>query len=482
MLRHPVLSGNLPGGNVFEIKPITNREENYSATSNACKLCAPLGASVVFKGIRGCIPLIHGSQGCSTYIRRYLISHYKEPVDIASSNFSEETTIFGGGKNLSDALNNIIETYNPEAIGISSACLSETIGEDVKGLINNYKAGNPKNKLPELIFSSTPSYRGTHMNGFYETVQAVIASLTVYKEPGKHINIFPGFISPEDIRHLKEILDEYGLEYVLFPDYSETLDNPNWEEYKLIPDGGTPVEDIRKCGSAAASIEFGNCYGYNADGIKTGKQGKEISAGEWLSKNYNVKLLKAELPVGIKGTDKFFNFLSTISGKEIPAKYKLERGRLIDSYVDGHKYLFGKKAVVYGEADLIVALVSFLSEIGIDIVLAVSGEEAVNLKERLIEAGAKTSITVLTGGDFENMNEIADKLDADLLIGNSKGYYIARRLEIPLVRSGFPIHDRIGAQRIKHLCYQGTQQLFDRIVNALIEYKQENSPVGYKYI
>jgi nitrogenase molybdenum-iron protein alpha/beta subunit len=54
-----------------------------AATQNACKLCAPLGAALVFKGIRGAVPLLHGSQGCSTYIRRYLISHFREPVDIA---------------------------------------------------------------------------------------------------------------------------------------------------------------------------------------------------------------------------------------------------------------------------------------------------------------------------------------------------------------------------------------------------------------
>ena len=77
-----------------------NRQnEEYKATSNACKLCSPLGASLVFRGIENSVPLLHGSQGCSTYIRRYLISHFNEPVDIASSNFTEETAVFGGGAN-----------------------------------------------------------------------------------------------------------------------------------------------------------------------------------------------------------------------------------------------------------------------------------------------------------------------------------------------------------------------------------------------
>ena len=67
-------------------------------------------------------------------------------------------------------------------------------------------------------------------------------------------------------------------------------------------------------------------------------------------------------------------------------------------------------------------------------------------------------------------------------MGNSKAYYIAREMELPIIRCGFPIHDRIGGQRIKHVGYAGTQELFDKIVNALIEYKQDHSAVGYKYM
>jgi nitrogenase molybdenum-iron protein NifN len=87
------------------------RTENYTATQNACNLCAPLGAALVFKGIANCVPLLHGSQGCSTYIRRYMISHFKEPLDIACSNFGEETAIFGGGANIKLAIDNIRKQY-----------------------------------------------------------------------------------------------------------------------------------------------------------------------------------------------------------------------------------------------------------------------------------------------------------------------------------------------------------------------------------
>ncbi len=83
---------------------------------------------------------------------------------------------------------------------------------------------------------------------------------------------------------------------------------------------------------------------------------------------------------------------------------------------------------------------------------------------------------VKEGTDFESMLDLCKTVKPDLVIGSSKGYYISRRLGIPLVRVGFPIHDRVGGQRIQHVGYRGTQQLFDRIVNALIEHQQETAP------
>jgi nitrogenase molybdenum-iron protein NifN len=141
----------------------------------------------------------------------------------------------------------------------------------------------------------------------------------------------------------------------------------------------------------------------------------------------------------------------------MPGKYQKERGRLVDAYVDAHKYVFGKKALLYGEEDLVTALADWLREIGM---------EPLWIRE----------------ADFETLRERAEEFQPDLLIGNSKGYYIARERGIPLVRLGFPIHDRFGASRIHQIGYRGTQNLFDLVVNALIEFKQEHSPIGYKYL
>jgi nitrogenase molybdenum-cofactor synthesis protein NifE len=443
------------------------------ASKNACKLCTPLGASLAFKGIKGAIPLLHGSQGCSTYIRRYLISHYKEPVDIACSNFGEQTAIFGGGMNLQVALENIEKQYRPELIGIATTCLSETIGDDVPMFIRNYRETNKSESVTPIVHVSTPSYKGTHIDGFHGAVKSLVSLAEKSDEKGSHVNLFPGMLSPADLRHLKEIVSDFGLPFVMVPDYSKTLDGSTWKEYHKIPDGGTPVQAIRETGSAKASFEFGRILS------------EDNSAGKLLKEQFDIPLYSSGLPIGINETDIFFKALEEISGSRIPEKYKEERGRLIDAYIDGHKYVSGKTAVIYGEEDLVVGLASFLNEIGVIPVLCASGGQSGHLKDKLTEVLVDTKgkeIQVIDGVDFVEIEEQARILKPDFLIGHSKGYSVARKINVPLVRIGFPIHDRVGGARVLHVGYRGAFELFDKIVNTLLEHRQEESDIGYSYM
>lgn len=445
--------------------------KSFTATRNACKLCAPLGACLAFRGVEGAIPFLHGSQGCSTYIRRYMISHYKEPLDIASSNFGETTAIFGGGENLRRGLENVIRQYAPQFIGIATTCLAETIGDDVRLHLRQIKAAAP-GPLPELVHVSTPSYAGTHAEGFQAAVCAVVEALAQTGPRHPAVNVIPTMLSPADLRQLNSLVGDFGLEPILFPDYSDTLDGPTWTEYQRIPPGGTPLAAIRRMGAAQATIEFGS----SLDGGET--------AGMLLARRCGVPRMELPLPLGVVATDRFCEVLAQLSGRPLPASQVAERGRLVDSYVDAHKYVFGKRAVVYGEQDLVVGLAGLLAEVGIVPVLCGSGAKSGRLRER-IEAAAPDlaePITVLEAVDFTELEEHAATLRPDLVIGNSKGYALARRLEIPLIRVGFPIHDRVDGARLLHVGYRGTQQLFDRIANAVIAASQDASPVGYAYM
>ena len=445
-----------------------------TATQNACKLCNPLGACLAFKGIEKCVPFLHGSQGCATYIRRYLISHFKEPVDIASSNFNEDTAVFGGSHNLKLGLQNVTQQYKPDIIGIATTCLSETIGDDVDMILREYAGASGADELaPLMIHASTPSYQGSHIDGFHEAMRATVEKIAEGGPKQNLLNLFPNMVSPADLRYMKEIMKDFNIPYVMLPDYSETLDGGPWGEYHRIPKGGTPLDAIGKTGKAAGSIEF------------TSTLAVEKSPAEYLNAKFGVPRYRLCLPVGIKQSDGFFTLLEKLSEISMPEKYADERRRLIDAYADGHKYVFGKKAIVYGEEDLVITMTVFLREIGIIPVLCASGGKSGFLKKRLAELVPdldELGVKVRDGVDFVDIEDEAKILKPDLLIGNSKGFTLSRKNHIPMIRIGFPIHDRFGGQRQHHLGYRGTQELFDRIVNTIIEHRQNSSPIGYTYM
>ena len=457
-------------------------KKTYTATRNACKMCTPLGAALVFHGIEGTIPLLHGSQGCSTYMRRYLISHFKEPVDIASSNFTEETAIFGGGANLKTAIQNIVTQYTPEMIGIATTCLSETIGDDVPMLLSSL---NGKVDKTLLVHVATPSYTGTHVDGFHHAVRAIVdqcnppeVKTRKRSRAKKKINLFPGMLSNEDLRHLKDIFKDMTTELTLLPDYSERLEGPSWTDYQAIQQGGTPMEQIKKIHRGTATMEFGSILATTVE-----KGGK--SAGSLLEERFKIPRAAMGIPIGVKATDQFFSYMEKLTLKVIPEKYKQERGRLIDAYVDGNKYVSKKRAIVYGEEDFVAAMAGFLAEIGIIPVLCASGGNSGLLKKCLngmIPEQIMKEVIVHQGMDFTEMEEKAKALSPDFAIGNSKGYTLCRHLGIPLVRAGFPIHDRVGGSRILHIGYRGAQQLFDTIVNTLLQRQQDTSTIGYSYM
>src|SRR5512140_1805409 len=154
------------------------KHANFVSTTNACKLCKPLGACLAFRGIEGAVPMLHGSQGCATYMRRYIISHFREPMDIASSSLGEKHAVFGGGPNLKQGLKNVMTKFGAGLIGVATTCLTETIGDDVPMIVREFRREMEEtgegSQLPPLVNVSTPSYSGTHMEGFHAAVKAVV--------------------------------------------------------------------------------------------------------------------------------------------------------------------------------------------------------------------------------------------------------------------------------------------------------------------
>jgi len=447
--------------------------KDYVSTANPCKVCRPLGACLAYRGVEGTVPYLHGSQGCATYIRRYLIGHFREPVDIASSSLGENEAVHGGGSSLVAGLHNAAGKYEAGMIGLATTCLTEVQGEDLSPALHKFA----RESTTPVVHASTPSFNGTHIDGFHDAVNAMVDQLADDNMPHDGFNLLPGMLSPADLRHLREICNMYGKPVTILPDYSETMDGPVLEEALAVPAGGTKLSDIRRMAGARATLELGRTLA------------EKGSAGQILADRHEVQLWRTGFPIGLRETDAFLARLEEITGHETPAELTLDRGRLVDAFIDAHKVLRSKRVAIVADEDLAIGLVSFLTEMGADVVLVVSGGTSKKLDAEISRVCAslrESSPRTIQGGDFRDFEEAADALKAegkgiDLVLGSSKAYRLCRQWGIPLIRVGFPVHDRFGSQRILHVGYEGALRLLDQVANMLIEARQDDNEVGYGY-
>lgn len=440
-------------------------KERTALQINPAKTCQPIGAMYASLGIRGCLPHSHGSQGCCAYHRSALTRHYKEPVMAGTSSFTEGSSVFGGQANLLQALNNMFTIYNPDVIAVHTTCLSETIGDDV-GQIAVKAQG--EGKIPAgkyVIHASTPSYVGSHVTGFSNMVKGMV---DYFAESGDtrldQLNIIPGYVEPSDMQEIKRILHEMEVKSVLFPDTSGILNGPQTGKFIMYPDAGVTVDELKTVGRSSKTIALGSFA--------------SSAAAKALDTKYRVPYETLELPIGLKATDRFINTVRRAAGVNVPASIDFERGQLVDAMCDMQQYLYQKRVALVGDPDQLISLTEFLVTLGMHPVYIVTGTPGKKFEKRIneITADLPCEVKVKSKGDMFLLHQWMKNEPVDLLIANTYGKYIARDEDIPYVRFGFPIFDRVGHSYFPTVGYKGGMRLLEQILNVILDRKDRDAP------
>lgn len=442
------------------VQPLVN------LTVNPCKMCMPMGAMTAFYGIKNCVSILHGSQGCSTYIRRHMATHYNEPIDIASSSLTEHGTVYGGEENLKKGLTNLIDLYHPQVVGVATTCLAETIGEDINRIIQTYYEENPDKKEVTIIPVHSAGYGGTQFEGYFAALTSIVSEVEMDTKSHNKINIISSYMSPADMRTLKDICEAFELEIILLPDFSENLDGVFKEKYSRLPESGTDIGDIKQMAGARATIEISN-------------MDFEASPGKVLKEKYGVPYTRVNVPVGLRDNDALLQLLCKIGGKEIPQVLKQQRGRYLDAMIDSHKYNAEGRAVVFGEPDFIISMIRICEENGVMPMITATGsvfphlaDYVKNSIDDIAERYFIEDYMIADDVDFKDIETAAKHYGCNLMIGNSDGRRIEEQLQIALVRRSFPVHDRVGGQRLKTIGYEGSLTLLDEISNVILSRKE----------
>jgi len=442
-------------------KEITERK---ALMINPAKTCQPIGAMYAALGIKGCLPHSHGSQGCCAYHRSTLTRHYKEPISAATSSFTEGASVFGGQANLLQAIDNIFTVYDPDVIAVHTTCLSETIGDDLPQIFDKAKK---EGKVPEgktVLGANTPSYVGSHVTGFSNMVKAMAALAERTTKKNGKINILPGWVEPSDMKEIKRLAAMVGVPVTMYPDTSGVLDGPLTGEYKMFPDAGTSIDDIKASGNASGTLALGEWC--SADGARL------------LDSQCKVPCQILDMPFGLQATDRFIDALRTIAGTSVPEEIMVERGRLVDMISDMHQYFYGKKVAIYGDPDQLIAMTEFLVALDMKPVHIVTGTPGKKFEKRIkeITASMGCEVNVKAAGDMFLLHQWIKNEPVDLLIGNSYGKYISRDEDLPFVRWGFPILDRQGHQHFPTVGYMGGLRLLEKILGVLLDRKDRDDP------
>lgn len=422
---------------------------------NPCKTCQPVGAMYAALGVHKCMPHSHGSQGCVSYHRTFLTRHFKEPAMASTSSFTEGASVFGGGSNIKTAVKNVFDLYDPDIIAIHTTCLSETIGDDLNSYIQEMSI--PEGKL--VVHTNTPSYVGSHINGFFNMMCGFINYLTQKTgTPNGKTAIFPGFVNPGDMRELKRIAGLMQVPFTMFPDTSGVMDAPMTGRFEMYHKGGTTIDEIRGLGDCDKVLALG--------------QITSVEPAELLEKKCKVPYELMPLPIGIEATDQFVQALSKISHQEVPYELEEQRGQLVDILLDSHQYSYQKSVAIFGDPDTVIGLTTLCLEMGMVPKYVITGtpkEEFSKLAGALCEKYGVQDYTVKANADLFELHQWIKNDPVDLLLGTSYGKQIAKAEDIPFVRAGFPVLDRYVHSVLPMVGYGGAMLMVEKILNALMD-------------
>jgi len=422
-----------------------------ACTVNPLKMSQPIGGALAFMGLRGAMPLLHGSQGCTSFGLVLFVRHFKEAIPLQTTAMSEVATVLGGFDNVEQAILNIHKRTKPEIIGICSTGVTETKGDDVEGYIRQVRQKHPELDSLPMVYVSTPDFKDAFQDGWSKAVAKMVEVLVAKPEnPAKKsvrkINVLPGcHMTPGDLDELRTIIEDFGLVPTFLPDLAGSLDGHIPDDFTPTTIGGVSVEDVAAMGDAFWTIAIGAQMRAAADAMQK-KAGTPFRLFERLC--------------GLGPNDEFIAFLSKISGRPVPMKYRRQRGQLVDAMLDGHFHLGGRRLAIGAEPDLLFDLGSFLAEMGVTIEAAVTTTHSPVL-ERLPAA----EVVI---GDLEDLETRATESACDLLVTHSHGRQMAERLGMPFYRAGMPMFDRLGAGHQLSVSYRGSRDLIFTLANMLI--------------
>lgn len=372
-----------------------------SVSQRACVFC---GSRVVLYPIADALHLVHGPIGCASYtwdIRGAMSSGPELHRSSFSTDLREKHVIFGGEKQLYQALHELIDKHHPKAAFVYSTCIVGVIGDDVQSVCKRVA----KEKDIPVIAVMAEGFQGSKKDGYKiacDAMASLIGTDNSKEISTMSINILGDFNLAGELWMLTEYYKRMGIQIVA----------------SITGDGR--VKDIQN--AHRASLNVVQCSGSMMHLAKT------------MQEQYGIPFMKVsyfgieDMSDALYEVAKFFKSEETMDRARDLVKDELTT--LLPTLEPYKVALQGKKAAIYvGGAFKAISLVKALRLIGVKTVIA--GTQTGNTEDyKLLEAICDDGCILVDDSNPVELSEFVKQTGADLFIGGVKERPIAYKLGI----------------------------------------------------
>ena len=169
------------------------------------------GQLCVARAINGCIPLIHGPNGCAFQTKMCAMRPWDEHISTPCTDFTEKEAIYGGNEKLEEAIIATYEKYKPELIMVISTCASDLTADDFPGIVEE-----AKRKVPcDIVYTTGTCTERRRRVGDQDALYSIVDQLLEDCDKVENsVNLIAGVGFPPPRAHfseLAEILKECGI-------------------------------------------------------------------------------------------------------------------------------------------------------------------------------------------------------------------------------------------------------------------------------
>lgn len=384
--------------------------------STACKLFGAYRSAI---SVKDSYVLLHTTIGCNWGTSTFHIPSKLNDIRQASTVIYNEDVVFGGGKILKKAIDNVIDLYNPKILFIITGCVSEILGEDFQSEIREYS----KNR--EIIYIKAPGFIHNMYDGQIETISLMVDLMSTKDKIVNSINII-GLLSDDymvnaDINNIKKMLGN-----------------------KITINSIMPFDTIENIKSAPRAELNVVLKGFETIGIL-------------MEAKFNIPYIIVEYPYGIENSKDFLEKIHSslnLKCKEELIKQEEYTISSLKNIYDYIRHLYSVPCAIFGDNLRASALRNFLEE----------------------ELGMEVQVYYESGdNDMNEFKQLIKDSNVSLLFGSSFEREIAEELEISLIRYVYPVFDSISVGNKCYAGFDGVLNLVEDLINSFmtINYRRE---------